>query len=132
MELKTVRETVYGDPLIGRNKKKYFVYLRGERVGYGDTKEEAQKRARQSLSDAYTYITRACEVRTACDGTILVFRQLSDTTAMYEYVRNGRGGSSCLGQMTDGNGNMLRSLAAYADYVVRQYDEPEITVRIPA
>lgn len=125
MELTTKRETVYGG-LSRRQAKQYFVYLRGERIGNGATKEEAQRGAKQTLADAYNYLTRACVVRVARDGSVLVFRQLSDTTAMYEFCRaehGYQGHSCCVGQMT-GNGGLtkFRTLGEYADYVIGGYD----------
>jgi hypothetical protein len=122
MELKTQRETIYGGPLARGTRKAYFVYLRGQRIGHGDTKEAAQAAARQTLADAHEYLTRSCIARLAQDGTIIVFRQLSADTAMYEFCRDGAAGSStCMGRMTDGL-STFRTLREYADHTVAQYD----------
>jgi hypothetical protein len=124
MDLTTKRETVYGGSMIGRSAKKYFVYLRGERIAIGNTKIDAEKNAKTTLADAYEYVTRASEVRVAKDGSILVFRQTSADTAMYEFAREGKCGSRCMGRMTRGDGSTARNLAKYADYVVGNYDRP--------
>lgn len=122
MELLTKRETLYGGPL-GVTKKLYFVYLRGERIGNGATKEEAQAAAKQALSDAHNYITASCTARRARDGSILVFRMISPDICMYEFVRDGKSGSSCLGKMTKGNGETCKDMQEYADYVLGQYQD---------
>lgn len=125
MDLTTKRETVYGGPIAGhKQSKKYFVYLRGERIANGDTKIEAEKSAKTALADAYEYVTRASEVRVAKDGSILVFRQTSADTAMYEFARDGKCVSCCMGRMSRGDGSTARNLAEYADYVIGNYDRP--------
>ena len=85
-------------------------------------KEPAEANAEQNLADAYTYLTRPAVARVAEDGTVLVFRQLSDTTAMYEFYRDGKpGSSSCTGTMSNSM-QTFRSLVEYADYVVSNYN----------
>lgn len=116
MELLTKRET-----LIRGKGVNYCVYLKGRMIGHGPTKEAAQEAAKQALSDAFEYISLSCVTRVALDGTILVFRMLSADICMYEHCRDGRGGSSCMGKMTDGM-QTFRTMAEYADYVVGQYN----------
>lgn len=122
MELTTKRETLYGGPLT-KSKKHYFVYLRGERIGNGETREDAQKNAKQALFDAYSNLTRAATARIARDGSILVFRMISSDVCLYEYVRDGKSGSSCIGRMTKGDGTVCTDMGEYADYVLGQYQD---------
>lgn len=122
MELTTKQETVYGGPLVGRKAKQWFVYLRGDRIGNGASKEEAQAKAKQTLSDAYTYLTQPAIARVAIDGSVIVFRQIAPDSAMYEFCRDGkRGSGSCLGRMTSVD-ITFSSLAEYADYVMSNYN----------
>ncbi len=121
MELKTVRETLYGG---NPSRKLYSVYLKGNRIATGPTREEAVSQAKQALFDAYENIAKASVVRVAMDGTVLVFRRLSEDTAMYEFHRNGKPASGiCMGRMSvDGGMTYVRDLGEYADYVVGQYN----------
>jgi hypothetical protein len=123
MQLKTVRELVYGGPICKGKRYQYFVYLDGARIGNGATKDEAEDNSKRELSHAFEYIARASEVRTATDGTILIFRQLSHDTAMYEFSRgNGASRSACLGRMTDPTGATFKTLSEYADHIASRYD----------
>jgi hypothetical protein len=122
MNLETKRETIYHG--MGRGaSKRYFVYIGGERVGDGETKEQAQQAAARTLRNAHEYLTRSCIAKVANNGTVIVFRQIADDQAMYEFCRdNGQGGSCCMGKMSDGWSD-FRTLAEYADYVVARYNE---------
>ena len=121
--LVTVRETLYGGPLTGSSRKEYIVYLDGARIANAPTKLAAEELAMSKLADAYRYATRACTIRVAKDGSVLVFRQLSDDSAMYEFCReDGDGRSTCMGRMANGL-ETFRTLTEYADYVVGRYDE---------
>jgi hypothetical protein len=122
IQLTTRRETLYGGPMCHKQTKRYFVYLKGERIANGETKDEAVKAAKQVLFDAYNNLSRASVVRVAKDGSILVFRWLSADTAMYEFHRDGKTSGCCMGTLTNGNGETFRRLEDYADYVVSNYN----------
>lgn len=119
MLLTTKLERLYGG--CGRSMQ-YFVYLDHNRVGNGDTKAQAEAMAKQTLKDAYEYITHSSIALTANDGTVIVFRQIADDQAMYEFCRNGeRGHGCCMGRMTNGE-TTFTSLKAFAHYILSQHN----------
>ena len=123
MKLTTKRETCYGG-FTGHHTSKiqYSVYLGSRQVANAATKEEAERLAHEYLADAYDNVARNCIARAAVDGTIVVFRQLSDTTAMYEFCRgDGESHGSCMGTMSNGM-TTFRTLREYAQSVMTSYN----------
>jgi hypothetical protein len=125
---KTQREMLYGGPLSRGKKYHYVTYLASEQVGNGETREESEKKAVETLLGAYRCQSTPVYASITADGHVVTTREYAPSQVEFSHHRDSdgrQGGSmmSTLELMDDSYTKRPVSITEFHAHYLNSYNE---------